>query len=68
MSTIEQERKRVERKFGEAKQWPHLGHARYWGKSKIRIQALMTFFVINVKRMLKLHSGKADRVTVASAS
>jgi IS5 family transposase len=68
MTTIEQERKRVERKFGEAKQWHHLGHARYWGKSKIGIQALMTFFVINVKRMLKLLSGKADRVAVASAS
>ena len=66
--TIEQERKRVERKFGEAKQWHGLGHARYWGKSKIGIQALMTFFVINAKRMVKLLSGKVERmVAVASA-
>jgi hypothetical protein len=69
INTIEQERKRVERKFGEAKQWHCLGHARYWGKSKIGIQALMTFFVINAKRIVKLLSGKADRVVaVASAS
>jgi len=68
INTIEQECKRVKRKFGEAKQWHHLGHARYWGKSKIGIQALMTFFVINAKRIIKLLSGKDNKVAAASAS
>jgi len=68
LSTIEQERKRIERKFGEAKQWHYLGYARYWGKSKMVIQALMTFFVINAKRIIKLLSGKDNKVAAASAS
>ncbi len=47
-------RKRIEAKFGEAKKWHGLGRARYRGKWKVEIQALMTFFVINAKRMVKL--------------
>lgn len=53
-AVVEQERKRIERKFGEAKQWHRLDRTRYWGKVKVAIQALMTFLVINAKRMVKL--------------
>lgn len=58
VAVVEQERKRIERKFGEAKQWHRLDRARYWGKGKVAIQALMTFLVINAKRMVKLLSMK----------
>ena len=47
-------RKRVERKFGEAKKWHGLRRARYRGKWRVAIQCLMTFLVLNVKRMVKL--------------
>jgi IS5 family transposase len=44
----------IERRFGGAKKWHGLGRARYWGKAKVAIQALMTFLVMNVKRMIRL--------------
>lgn len=44
----------IERRFGAAKKWHGLGRARYWGKAKVAIQAIMTFLVMNVKRMVKL--------------
>jgi len=44
----------IERKFGEAKKWHGLDRARYRGKWRVNIQSLMTFLVINVKRMVKL--------------
>ncbi len=49
-----EKRKRIEPKFGEAKKWHHLDRARYRGRWKVSIQALITFFVINAKRMVKL--------------
>ena len=48
------ERKKVERRFGQAK-WHHrLARARYRGRWRVAIQAVMTFFVIDAKRMVKL--------------
>jgi len=44
----------IERRFGVGKKWHGLGRARYWGKAKVAIQVLMTFLVMNVKRMVKL--------------
>ena len=44
----------IERRFGGGKKWFGLGRARYLGKAKVAIQALMTFLVMNVKRMVKL--------------
>lgn len=49
-----EKRKRIEAKFGEAKKWHHLDRARYRGRWRVAIQVLMTFFVINAKRMVKL--------------
>lgn len=51
---VEQERKRIERKFGEAKKWHGLSRARYRGRWRVAIQAFMTFIVVNVKRMIRL--------------
>jgi transposase len=45
---------RVERKLGELVRWHDARHARYRGRVKVLTQALLTGFVVNVKRMLKL--------------
>ena len=47
-------RKEIERKFGEVKVWHKLHKARYRKRSRVAIQVLMTFLVVNVKRMTKL--------------
>jgi IS5 family transposase len=44
----------IERRFGGGKKWLGLGWARYRGKAKVAIQALRTFWVMNVKRMVRL--------------
>lgn len=49
-----EQRKKVERKFGEAKRHHQLGRTRYRRRWRVAIQVLMTFFVINTKRMVKL--------------
>jgi IS5 family transposase len=47
-------RKMIERKFGEAKKWHGMHRARYRGKQRVKIQVLMTFLVINIKRIARL--------------
>lgn len=47
-------RKMVERKFGEVKKWHGMARARYRERTKVKIQMLMTFLVLNVKRMARL--------------
>lgn len=51
----------IERKFGEAKKWHGMGRARYRGRARVAIQVLMTFFVINAKRMVRLLEAKTIR-------
>lgn len=57
-------RKVIERVFAEAKKWHHLGRARYRGRLGVAFQAVMTFFVLNTKKMSRwrgpevaLHNG-----------
>jgi transposase len=45
---------RVERKLGELVRWHDARRARYRGKAKVLIQGLLTGWVVNVKRLLKL--------------
>jgi len=52
----------IERRFGVGKKWHGLGRARYWGKGKVAIQVLMTFLVMNVKRMVKLLQAREQEV------
>ena len=52
-----QERYKIERKFGEAKQSHGLGSCRYVGKARFAIQSFLTAIVLNLKRMVKLLSG-----------
>jgi len=55
-----EERKKVERKFGEAKRHHQLGRARYRRRWRVAIQVFMTFLVINAKRMVKLLRARED--------
>lgn len=54
MAEAMQERKKVERKFGHAKRHHGMAITRYRRRWRMGIQAVMTFFVINTKRMVKL--------------
>lgn len=60
-----QERKkqrfRVEQPFGIAKQWHGFERCRYLGLARYRIQSLLTFMVVNAKRMTKLLTGVTFR-------
>ena len=47
-------RKTIERVFGEAKVWHRITRARYRGLDRVKIQVLMTFMVMNVKKMAKV--------------
>lgn len=48
------EHPKIERKLGEMVRWHRARHARYWGQGKIKIQALLTAMVVNVKRIMQL--------------
>lgn len=51
----------IERQFGGGKKWHGLGRTRYRRKWRVAIQAIMTFLVMNVKRMVKLLEIKAQK-------
>jgi IS5 family transposase len=55
------QRYRVEQPFGTLKRWNGLGRCRYIGLERFRTQALMTFFVHNCKRVVKLLTGVTFR-------
>jgi len=59
MAWAMEERKKVERRFGQAKRHHGMNRTRYRGRWRMAIQALMTFFVINAKRMVKLLAERA---------
>jgi transposase len=59
MAWAMEERKKVERRFGQAKRHHGMTRTRYRGRWRMAIQALMTFFVINAKRMVKLLAERA---------
>ena len=51
---VRRQHPRIERKLGEMVRWHQMRYARYRGRAKVLIQALMTGLVVNVKRMVKL--------------
>jgi IS5 family transposase len=61
-------RKMIERKFGEAKKWHGMERARFRGQGRVKIQVLMTFMVINIKRIARLmeENGQTSRLELAS--
>jgi len=65
MAQAMKERKKVERKFGQAKRHYGLSRTRYRCRWRMAIQALMTFFVINAKRMIKLLTEQAKEPSPA---
>lgn len=58
---VRHERHKVERKYAEGKRWHHLGYARYHGRWKVHLQGLLTYLVMNLKRIVNLlfHLGTA---------
>ena len=61
------ERYKIERKFGEAKQWHGLGRCRYIGEMKYAFQVFLTVIVLNLKRIVKMISGVGFKTQVANA-
>jgi IS5 family transposase len=55
------QRFRVEQPYGPAKQKHGFGRCRYLGLDRYRIQALLTFLVSNLKRIVKLLTGLTYR-------
>jgi len=53
-TAVRREHPAVERKLNEILNHHGGRRARYWGRAKVRIQELMTGFVVNTKRMLTL--------------
>jgi transposase len=53
---VRREHPKIERKLGELVRWHRARRARYWGRSKVLLQALLTALVVNVKRMAHLVS------------
>jgi IS5 family transposase len=48
---------RIERKFGEGKSWHSFGRCRYRGLQRYSVQSLLTFTVLNLKRIVLLLTG-----------
>lgn len=51
---VKHQRYKVEQKFAEGKRWHHLGNARYRGRWKVHLQGLLTYLVMNLKRIITL--------------
>ena len=54
---VRRQHPRIERKLGELVRWHGARRARYRGRAKVVIQGLLTGFVVNIKRMVKLIEG-----------
>jgi len=68
MKKAQKKRKRIEAKFGEAKKHHGMARARYRGKCRVAIQVLMTFIVMNLKRMIKLLKMRENTIKLALSS
>ena len=55
------QRFRVEQPFGIVKRWHGFEHCRYLGLARYRLQAILTFLVHNLKRIVKLLTGVTFR-------
>ena len=53
-AAVRREHPAVERKLNELMNHHDGRHAKYWGRAKVRVQELMTGFVVNTKRMIQL--------------
>lgn len=51
---VRRQHPRIERKLGELVRWHAARRARYRGKAKVLIQGLLTGWVVNIKRLVKL--------------
>ncbi|MFC2031435.1 transposase [Chloroflexota bacterium] len=64
----QRERYRIERKYGEAKEYHRLRRWRYLGRMRYAIQACLTAMALKLKRMVRVLTGvgfKGESVAVA---
>jgi transposase len=57
---VRKQHPKIERKLGEMVRWHRARRARYWGRPKVLVQALLTAVVVNVKRMVHLLAALPD--------
>jgi transposase, IS5 family len=51
---VKYRRYKLEQKYAEGKRWHRLGTARYRGRWKVHVQGLLTYLVMNLKRIVTL--------------
>lgn len=51
---VKYRRYKLEQKYAEGKRWHHLGRARCRGRWKVHLQCLLTYLVMNLKRIVTL--------------
>jgi len=61
---VRKEHPAIERKIGEIARHGRGRHARYWGRSKVKLQQLLTCFVVNIRRLCKLLQGPSCAPTI----
>jgi len=59
--TGQRERYKIERKYGEGKEYHGLRRCRYVGRMRYAIQAYLTAIVLNLKRMVRVLTGTSFR-------
>lgn len=64
-AAVRRQHPRIERKLAEMVRQHALRRARYWGRGRIQIQALLTAFVVNVKRMVHLILARSQAARTA---
>ena len=63
----QRERYKIERKYGEAKEYHGLRRCRYVGRMRYVIQAYLTAIALNVKRMVRLLTGTSFKGRATAA-
>lgn len=64
----QQERYKIERKFGEGKAYHGLGRCRYVGRLRYMLQAYLTAIVLNLKRLVRVVTGTAFKGRATAAA
>jgi transposase len=65
---VRREHRRIERKLAELVRWHGGRRARFRGKWKMQVQALLTGLVVNVKRVVRLLTTSKDKVSAGVAA
>lgn len=64
--SVRREHPAIERKLNEIVRHHRGRRTNYWGRSKVKVQQLMTCFAVNVKRMLRLLKAESCALNIAA--